>query len=172
MPSRQYPDRRPKSSHGRSSPMKKGRSSERRSPPINKEYVIGEVNDAMDAQFNGMYSWEDMLRDSGLNKAEQKWAKEHLHYRIVEMGVPSVSRPAISQETFSAAEEYVENLEGEMHGGNMSSNSDEAESGLAALKELVKAAKKSGLVDQDTEYDKELQQAGSVEDAKRLPGSY
>jgi len=54
----------------------------------------------------------------------------------------------------------------------MSSNSDEAESGLAALKELVKAAKKSGLVDQDTEYDKALQQAGSVENAKRLPGSY
>ena len=153
--------------------MRKSRGSDRRSPePINKEYVIGKVNDAMDSQFSGMYSWEDMLRDSGLNKAEQKWAKENLHYRIVEMGVSSVSRPAISYDKYSAAKEYLENLEGEMHSGGMASDNEVGENGLAALMELVKAAKKSGLVSEDTEYDKALQQAGSVEDAKRLPGSY
>jgi hypothetical protein len=36
------------------------------------------------------------------------------------------------------------------------------------LMEVMKAAKKAGLVDEDTEYDKALQQAGSVEDAKQL----
>jgi len=168
MPSRHYPNRKAKSSsHGRGA-IRKSKGSERRSPaPINQQYVISEVNDALDAQFE-MYSWEDMLRDSGLNKTEQKWAKDHLHYRVVEIGEPSVPRPIIPYEQYSAAKEYLESLEGEMHSVGMASNNEFGENGLAALMEVMKAAKKAGLVDEDTEYDKALQQAGSVDDGKQL----
>jgi len=55
-----------------------------------------------------------------------------------------------------------------MHSGGMASDNEFGENGLAALMEVVKTAKKAGLVDEDTEYDKALQKAGSVEDAKRL----
>jgi hypothetical protein len=146
----QYPDRRPKNHQkGGRSPIKKGRAVERRAPPpINKEYVIGEINDAMDAQFNGIYSWENMVRDSGLNKAEQKWAKDHLHYRIVEIGKDTIPYPVISHKTYEAAKEFVDGLEGEMHSGGMSSNNEWAENGLRSLMELMSAAKKAGLVNQ------------------------
>ena len=54
---------------------------------IDIESVKSAVQDGLCAQFDGIYSWSNMIDDLDLSPEEKAWAKEHTIHRVEITGI-------------------------------------------------------------------------------------